>query len=209
MKKNKVEIVIVLDRSGSMSLIKNDMEGNFKTFLEEQKNQIGVEKFITLYQFDSEHEKVYELVNIKDIDSLTLTPRGATALLDALGNAINSVGQRLNKTSEDEKPENVIFLVITDGEENASREFNSTKIKEMVELQQKIYNWKFVFFGANQDAVLNGSKYGFSGTTSMSFAPCSGAISSAFRSLNAYCSATSISQDYAFSDQERIDAMNK
>ncbi len=118
---------------------------------------------LSLVQFDDQYEVVYLDKDINSADKLneaTFQPRGMTALYDAIGRTINSVGQRLADLSEDERPDKVLFVIMTDGFENASQEFNSARISEMINHQRNIYKWKFMFIGANQDAVLSAREIG-------------------------------------------------
>ena len=212
MKKDKTEIVIVLDRSGSMASIKKDIEGGFKTFLDKQKTLAG-EAFITLYQFDTQYEKVYEAKNIQEINEIKIVPRGGTALIDALGRAIAETGERFNKTLESERAESVIVLVLSDGEENSSREFTMEKLKESVKHQESIYNWKFIFLGCNFDAIKAGAGYGLSRGSTLNFVATAAGIDASFNAVgNAtsfYRSSTSKSASYDFSDAERGAALDE
>ena len=151
MNTNKCDITVVLDRSGSMSSIAKDMIGGFDAFIAEQKKLPG-EAVLTLVQFDTEYNFVLQGVPLKDVPGLVLEPRGGTALLDAVGRAITETGERLSKMPESERPEKVVFMVITDGEENSSHEFKKPQIQEKIKHQQDVYKWQFVFLGANQDA---------------------------------------------------------
>jgi uncharacterized protein YegL len=168
-KSRKTEIVIVLDRSGSMDTMVTDMEPNLKSFLKEQKAQDGVCK-VTLYKFDNVVEKVLENQDISLVDEIKIEPRGATALYDAVGRAINEVGTRLDKTKKSERPDLVLMLVITDGYENSSREFSGAKVKEMVKHQEEKYKWEFVFLGAGLPENV-GEGYGFDTNKSISYRP--------------------------------------
>lgn len=168
-KSRKTEIVIILDRSGSMNTMVSDMEPNLKSFLKEQKAQDGVCK-ITLYKFDNVVEKVLENQDISLVDEIKIEPRGSTALYDAVGRAINEVGTRLDKTKKSERPDLVITLIITDGYENSSREFSGAKVKEMVKHQEEKYKWEFVFLGAGLPENV-GEGYGFDTNKSMSYHP--------------------------------------
>lgn len=162
MKKNLTEMVFILDRSGSMHPLTNDTIGGFNSMIENQKNEHG-EAYVTTVLFDDDYTLLHDHVNIQDIKPITTKEyyaRGCTALLDAVGKTINSVGQRLNKTSEEERPEKVIFVITTDGMENASCEFTKNKVKEMIEHQQDKYSWVFMFLGANMDAVSEASSLG-------------------------------------------------
>lgn len=159
MKKGLCEIIVVLDRSGSMESIKHDMEGGFDNFIAEQKKFDGECK-VSLYQFDTEYEAVYEGRDLASVPKCKLVPRGGTALLDALGRTINAVGARFGSEVEWDRPEKVVVLVITDGHENSSREFSYRKIKEMVNTQETNYNWKFVYLGADPSTFDEAEKMG-------------------------------------------------
>lgn len=165
MKENLTEIVFILDRSGSMDSLTNDTIGGFNTFIETQKKEDG-EALLTTILFDDKYEILHDGVNLKDVTPLTTKEyfaRGMTALLDAIGKTINTVGERLDKTEEDKKPSKVIFVITTDGQENSSREFTQSKIKEMIECQTNTYKWQFMFLGANIDAVSTAVSFGISG----------------------------------------------
>lgn len=153
---NLTEIICVIDRSGSMSAIRHDAIGGFNTFLEQQKKAEG-KCNLTYVQFDDEIDVRYDGTRISDIPTLTeetYVPRGMTALLDAVGTTINKVGVRLASTEEEKRPGKVVFVILTDGNENASREFNHKRISDMIKEQRDKYQWEFVFLAANQDAWL-------------------------------------------------------
>jgi len=145
---NRTELAIVLDRSGSMTSIQADMEGGFAQFVAEQRTLPGF-CAVSLYQFDSEYEVVYEELSVHDVPPLSITPRGSTPLLDAVGHTIGRLGERLAAKPEHERPAAVIVMVITDGEENASREIKREGLREMIDRQQRIYNWRFMYLGAD------------------------------------------------------------
>lgn len=155
MNNNLTEIVFILDRSGSMGPIAADTIDGYNTFIEKQKLEPGEAKLTTVL-FDSIYEVIHDGVDIQKVEHLTSTQywaRGMTALMDAVGRTINSVGERLAATPEEERPGKVIFVITTDGLENASREFTRTQIKQMIEHQTNKYNWQFMFLGANIDAA--------------------------------------------------------
>lgn len=165
MKKGLTEIVFVLDKSGSMNGIKSDAIGGFNAFVEDQKKQEG-EVRLTLVLFDSGVVTTYESADIETVEDLngqTYTPYGGTALLDAIGVAVDGLGSRLNTFSEADKPENVVVVIMTDGEENSSKEYNKKVIQEKVKHQTEKYDWQFIFLGANIDAVKTAESYGISG----------------------------------------------
>jgi len=149
--KKQADITLLVDRSGSMQIIKEDAEGGIKNLIEEQKKD-GIPTVFSLVQFDNEYEFVYKGVDISDVKEYILIPRGRTALIDSVGRVINETGERLSKLDESERPELVIIAIVTDGKENSSEEFTSEKVKEMISRQQQVYNWQFVYIGADQDS---------------------------------------------------------
>ena len=167
-KQNHTDITIVLDRSGSMSSVAGDTIGGFNRFLKDQKEAPGTANLV-LHQFDHAFETPIPSKNIQsvpDLTSATFIPRGNTALLDAIGRAIVDTGSRLSSSPA----EKVVFVIITDGFENASHEYTQTKINEMITHQREKYAWEFVFLGANQDAIKAGVSLGMSANNSMTYA---------------------------------------
>lgn len=161
--KECTEIVTILDMSGSMSFTRSDAFGGINSFIEEQKNFQGEANF-TLLLFDTEVKTIYNGKNIKEVEILEesqYVPRGMTALLDAIGIAIDDVGKRLALLEEEERPNKVIFAILTDGEENSSRKYNHSQLAEMIKRQQEIYNWEFIYLAANQDAFSTAQSYNF------------------------------------------------
>ncbi|MBO4302758.1 VWA domain-containing protein [Methanosarcinaceae archaeon] len=155
MKKDLVELVFILDRSGSMSGLEKDTIGGFNSLIEKQKAEEG-EAFVTTVLFDDCYEMLHDHVNIKDVSPITekeYYPRGMTALLDAVGRTVNKIGERLASVPEEERPEKVIIVITTDGMENASTEFTLDVVKKMIEYRQKECSWTFMFLGANMDAA--------------------------------------------------------
>ncbi len=151
MQNNDTDITVVLDRSGSMSNIRVDMEGGFSEFLKEQKALPG-KCTISLNQFDTQFETVYTGLDINDAPELRIAPRDWTALYDAIGKTINTLGDRLSKMPEASRPGKVIVVIVTDGGENASKEFSSQAVQKMIKHQESKYGWNFIYMGANQDA---------------------------------------------------------
>lgn len=171
--KNKTDITIILDRSGSMESVKDDTIGGFNSFLSSQQNT-GTEASISLVQFDDQYETLYldkDINSAENLTQMTFQPRGSTALFDAIGRTINSVGNRLASLSETERPDKVLMVIVTDGFENASTEFTSQKVSEMISHQRNVYKWEFMFIGANQDAVLSAKEIGIPMAAAITYAP--------------------------------------
>jgi hypothetical protein len=152
-------IYFLLDRSGSMQSIKSDIEGGFAAFVEEQRRATG-ECRATLAQFDDVYELVYADRPISDVPPLDLQPRNMTALHDAMGRMITDAGQKLEAMEADERPGTVIVAIMTDGMENASKEWTGASIKSLVSQQSNVWGWTFMYMGADQDAVEVGESLG-------------------------------------------------
>lgn len=159
MRNDLSELVLVIDRSGSMQACRDDAEGGVNQFVEDQKKAAG-EANLTLVQFDDEYEVVHDGTPIQDVQPYSLAPRGMTALLDAVGTAITSVGCRLSAMAEDDRPATVVVAIVTDGHENASHEYSLEQIRSMITEQQEKYNWKFTFLGADASAFDTGASMG-------------------------------------------------
>lgn len=159
--KDFTDITVVLDRSGSMNAVKQAIIDGFDEFVNKQKLE-GDNASLTFVQFDDQYEAVFENKPIKDVVSIkdTYQPRGLTGLLDAIGRTINSTGKRLADTPESDRPNKVIFVIITDGHENCSKEYSRDKVFKMIRHQEEKYRWEFVFIGANQDAISAGATLG-------------------------------------------------
>ncbi|MGI6730805.1 MAG: vWA domain-containing protein [Anaerovoracaceae bacterium] len=164
MKKGLTELVFILDRSGSMSGLESDTIGGYNALLEKQKKEDG-EAIVTTVLFDDKYELLHDRINLNGISPITdqdYYVRGCTALLDAVGKTINKISNAQKHTLEEERAEKVLFVITTDGLENASREYSYDKIKEMVERQKTEYGWEFIFLGANIDAVETAASFGIS-----------------------------------------------
>lgn len=162
------EIVCVLDRSGSMSGIITDMIGGFNTFIEDQKKEQG-ECNLTVALFDDRYELLYDNVDIKKVKPITRaewSPRGSTALYDAIGKTINDVENRYVKTEK--RPDKVLVCIVTDGEENSSKEFRIEAIKKLIGEKEK-EKWSFLYLAANQDAFSVGDGFGISRGNTINF----------------------------------------
>lgn len=165
---NLTEIIVLLDRSGSMDSIRGDMEGGFDSFVREQRAVPG-DCRVSLFQFDDQWEKVYESLLLSKVPPLKLVPRDRTALLDAMGKTIMSVGGRYERISEEERPGKVVFMTITDGKENASREWSKKAVFDKVKHQQNVYSWQFAFLGANIDSWGTARDLGIQGAAVMDY----------------------------------------
>lgn len=170
MKSDFTDITIVLDRSGSMAQCREEAENGVNHFIEEQRKAPG-RCLLTLVQFDTEYEFVHRGVAISEVPKFHLVPRGWTALLDAIGKAINETGERLASMKEEDRPGLVVFVIVTDGLENSSKEFSKNQIKAMIEMQQSKFSWKFTFLGANQDAFAEAGGMGISRDASAQYTP--------------------------------------
>ena len=170
MRNDLTDITVVIDRSGSMASTKSDAEGGLNTFVEEQKRQPGNGVY-SLVQFDTVYEWVHRAMNLKDVPPFTLVPRGSTALLDAVGRAVVETGERLAAMPEADRPGLVVFVIVTDGEENSSREYTKAAVKEMIERQRNVYKWQFTFIGANQDAFAEAGAVGIPMAAALNYSP--------------------------------------
>jgi len=160
--KDYTELVFVLDRSGSMAGLEEDTIGGFNGMLEKQKKE-GVNALVSTVLFDTVNEVIHDRIPVYEVVELTEKEyyvRGATALLDALGSAINHIGNIHKYAREEDRPKATLFVIITDGQENSSSKFTYKAVKKLVERQKEKYGWEFIFIGANMDAVKEASKYG-------------------------------------------------
>lgn len=175
MKSGYTHVSILIDRSGSMSRLKSDVIGGFNQLVEDQQKEAG-ELTLSLVQFDDMNGLQFEVTNdfspikeVKLLDEMNYAPRGGTPLNDALVRLIELTGNKLASLSEDQRPEKVMFVVITDGEENSSKEFNTQHVKDKIDHQEQKYGWKFLYLGANQDSFTEAKTRGFSGAMNFDF----------------------------------------
>lgn len=162
MKKGLTELVFILDRSGSMSGLESDTIGGFNAMLAKQKQAEG-EALVSTVLFDNESVVIHDRVDVKEVTPMTerdYTVRGCTALLDAIGQAVHHIGNVHKYARDEDRPEHTLFVITTDGMENASRSYTAEKVKEMIERQKKRYGWEFLFLGANIDAVETAGRFG-------------------------------------------------
>lgn len=202
---NYTAIAVVVDRSGSMASMRADAQGGLNTFIEDQKKEPG-RCTVRIDQFDTVYENVVKSVDVQAVEPYVLEPRGGTALLDAIGKTVVDFGSELRALPEDQRPGNVIVVVVTDGGENASREYNNEGVKNLIKTQENEFNWTFVFLAANQDAIAVGNAYGFAAGNSMTY---SGAnVGSTYSTLSAKTSILRGTGKFeSFTDDERADAV--
>lgn len=184
MQQSKTAVAIILDSSGSMTAKKNDVIGGFNTFLEEQKKLEG-EMTLSLHRFSDDYTTVHDRVPLTTFPLLTsenYITSGSTALLDAVGKTIDDLGQKLSTLPELERPDRVLVVIITDGEENASKEYAAQRVREMVKHQEEAYAWKFIYIGAGVDSFAEGSRIAISSTSAIN----SSNLRESFSSANAY-----------------------
>lgn len=173
MKKNFTELVFILDKSGSMSGLENDTIGGFNSMLEKQKAVDG-ECRITTVLFDNSYTLLHDRIDIHAVSLMTNTEYfvgGSTALLDAIGLTINKLVSVQRNTAEDYRADKVMFVIITDGEENSSREYSADKVRSMIEHEKEKYGWEFIFLGANIDAVQTAQRFGIDADRAVDYIP--------------------------------------
>lgn len=170
--KNHVHYIIIVDRSGSMHSIREDTEGGVRSFIAKQLEGVdGNKRTVSFYQFDDRHDLLYDYEPLEKAKDYTLVPRGWTALLDAVGTAITATGEKIAAMPERKRPGQVMVVIATDGQENHSREYKRSQIKEMIEHQQSRYNWKFTYVGANQDAFAEAQSIGIRRDSALNYVP--------------------------------------
>lgn len=172
MKKDYTDITIVLDRSGSMESIKTDTIGGFNEFIKKQKAVPGTAT-ISLFKFDHVFESEYDgrdLQKAPELTQETYVPRGSTALVDAICEGIDRAGKRLKHMDDRERPEKIVFVIITDGYENASVKYAMKDASDRIQHQTDKYGWQFLFLGANQDAIATAAGYGISRGQTLTYA---------------------------------------
>ena len=211
--KDATHIAVLLDRSGSMGDIKDDAIGGFNCFLKEQK-AAGANATLTLVQFDTESTDVVHesmpILEVPDLNHQTFQPRGGTPLLDALGQTIDSTGRALAAIPEASRPNKVVFVVITDGQENSSHQHTKASVKERIDRQSSQYNWQFVFLGANQDAFDEAGAVGIAMGNAANFAPARMQVAFAATAANvASYRRSGNAAKLAYSDDQRAEMLEE
>ncbi len=162
MKTNRTELAFILDRSGSMCGLEADTIGGYNAMLEKQKKEAG-EAIVTTVLFDDQYELLHDRIDLRGIAPITdreYYVRGSTALLDAIGKTIQKIANIQKRTAPEFRADRVLFVITTDGHENASREYSYSKVKALLERQKKQYGWEFLFLGANIDAIATAQQFG-------------------------------------------------
>ena len=162
MKKNLTELVFILDRSGSMSGLEDDTIGGFNSMIEKQKGEPG-DAYVSTVLFDNVSEVIHDRIDIQKIEPMTRNQyyvRGSTALQDAVGSAIHHIGNVHKYARPEDRPEKTLFVITTDGMENASRQYSYERVKMMIERNTDKYGWEFIFLGANIDATKEAARFG-------------------------------------------------
>jgi hypothetical protein len=201
-------IIMIVDRSGSMRACREPTEDGINELFEGQAAQDG-RGTASLYQFDTEHERVFQHVPLAEVPRYRLVPRGGTALLDAVGFAFAREGEGLAALPEQERPGVVIAVIATDGMENSSREYDRRQIREIIEHQQQVYGWQILFIGANMDAVQVATTYGIPRQQAMTFRTTDTGVRSSYRSVNQAILRGRLGGRYGFTDEERAGAVGE
>lgn len=201
----------IIDRSGSMQSIRDDAEGGFNAFIADQRSLPGRCQ-VSLAQFDDKYEVVYTDQTIDQVPPLQILPRGSTALLDAIGRTVIDLGARLAALPEDARPGTVLVCIVTDGRENASREFSHPTIRDLIVEQTEKYSWTFIYLGADQDAIEQAVQMGIDaqqsltydrGSSGAAYEAMSGAVRRLRQSVAGGASIQAARAEAAFTDDER------
>ncbi len=217
-KNNITELVFILDRSGSMSGLESDTIGGFNAMIEKQR-KIDGECYVSTVLFDNVSEVLHDRVKLSDIKPMTedeYTVRGCTALIDAIGGAIHHIGNIHKYARKEDVPQHTMFVITTDGMENASHRYSSEQVKKMIERQKAKYGWEFLFIGANIDAVETARRYGIESDRAVNYNADKQGTKILYKSVaNAVCSvresrplsvdwSSEINEDYEKRGKKRI-----
>ena len=208
MKKNLTELVFILDRSGSMMGLENDTIGGFNAMIEKQKREEG-QALVSTVLFDNENEVIHDRVDIQRIAPMTdgdYYVRGCTALLDAVGGAIRHIGNVHKYAREEDRPEKTLFVITTDGMENASRRYSYEKVKEMITRQKEQYGWDFLFLGANIDAAKEAARFGICAERAANYHADSEGTAVIYEAVSEAVCSVRASRPMAASWKDKIDA---
>lgn len=207
MKKNVTELVFILDRSGSMCGLEADTIGGFNSLIEKQKKE-GNETIVSTILFDDRQQVLHDRVNIKDVKPITEKDYyvgGSTALLDAIGGAIHHIGNVHKYAREEDRPNKTLFVITTDGMENASHHYTFERVKEMVGHQKEKYHWEFLFLGANIDAIGVAGRFGIKENRAVNY-ECDGkGIEVSYRALSRAVSHVMMLEDDDYDGEDDFD----
>jgi hypothetical protein len=184
--KDVTEIICIIDRSGSMESIRSDAIGGFNRFLADQKEPEDPARF-TMVLFDDQYDVTYNGADIQTVPLLTnktFIPRGSTALLDAVGKTLNTVSARLAEIPADDRPEKVIVAILTDGHENASREFSLPVVREMISHYSTDLKWDFIYLAASQDVFSEAGQMGISADNTIQFSADKAGIHESYNNIS-------------------------
>ena len=196
---NITELVFILDRSGSMHGLEADTIGGFNSLIEKQKNEDGC-AFVTTVLFDTSIERIHDRVNIQEVPLMTTKdyiPGGCTALLDSIGSTIKHIVNIHRYAREEDVPAKTIFVITTDGLENASRHYSYDAVKQMIEHEKNKYGWEFLFLGANIDAIETAGHLGIQADRATNFIPDGAGVELSFRSMACALSAARCSMPFS------------
>lgn len=202
---NYTAIMLLVDRSGSMAVIRTATEAGINEFIQGQVSATG-KRTVRIAQFDTQYDTVCGSRDPADMEPFQLSPRGGTALLDAVGRSIVKFGDELAALPEDDHPGVVIFAIMTDGLENSSREYDWPMIKAMVERQQNEFSWQILYLGANQDAIAVSEQLGVPAARAMTYSATDSGAQSMTRSVGAYVASAASGEQTSFTAQQRKDA---
>ena len=183
---NYVKIINIIDKSGSMSSMLESAINGFNEFIIDQKNQEG-NALVSTYMFDSKYEKLYENVDVRfclQMDKTNFIPGGMTALYDAIGYTIDNEIDTLGNLKKEDRPIKTLCVILTDGEENSSKKYSSTKIKEMISEMKKDFDWEFIFLAANEEAAFTAETIGISKSNSYSWTNSAEGVKDAYRGIS-------------------------
>lgn len=204
---NYSALLLIIDRSGSMSSIRDEMVGSLTSLLRDQAHQPGI-LTVDIVTFDDRIETTHVQADPSSLQ-VELDPRGMTALLDAIGIGVSEFGARLAAMPERARPGTVLVVVATDGQENASHEWTPKTIKKLLDRQGSTYGWDFVFLGADQDAVTTGSELGFARDSALDFDADAQSVAPAMASLSAYVTANRSGRRGSFTEEDRRNASRR
>jgi uncharacterized protein YegL len=205
----RTDITVVLDRSGSMASTRDDAMNGFNALVADQKRVPG-EAGLSLVQFDDQYQVDYSerpMSLVPELTPDTYQPRGSTALLDALGRTIDDIGSRLAARSEAARPDKVVVVTITDGQENASRTFNAAAVSAKIAHQRDVYKWEFIFVGSNQDAIMTAGRMNIPAAQALSYRAGSRGTRAAFDAVADMLSAERAGLHGVFTVAHRDEAM--